>query len=73
MKAADIIKEARRMSGMSQKELADAAGIHAPNLSNYERGKSVPRFDTLVQILSVTDYELAVVKNGRIVIGEEEE
>ena len=39
--------ERRRALGLSQKQLAEASGIHQSDLSRIEHGRSNPTFDTL--------------------------
>lgn len=44
---ADRLRTQREDAALSQRELADAAGIHYTMISRYERGESTPTTDTL--------------------------
>ncbi len=44
------IAAARSAVGMSQMDLADAAGMHFTAISRLERGERAPRFNTLIQV-----------------------
>ncbi|HEY1133489.1 MAG TPA: helix-turn-helix domain-containing protein [Nocardioides sp.] len=44
------IRSARRAAGMSQSELARAAGVAQPNLSAYETGRRAPSAEVLARI-----------------------
>lgn len=61
----------RELSGKSQAEVARAAGIGKSQLSKYENGKELPKFDSLGKVLSILDisplmffYGLAVLEKG---------
>ena len=47
------IKEARKMSGMTQKELAARLDVSVSTLSEYESGKYDPRSDVLCEIADI--------------------
>ena len=47
------IKEARKMSGMTQKELAARLAVSVSTLSEYESGKYDPRSDVLCEIADI--------------------
>ena len=49
----EIVKKHRRMSGLSQAELAKLAGVGKTVVFDLEHGKQSIRYDTLVKILSV--------------------
>jgi predicted nucleotidyltransferase/DNA-binding XRE family transcriptional regulator len=51
MSPADIIKQARRAAGISQRELAVRAGTSQPAIARYESGRAVPAIDTLERLL----------------------
>jgi len=44
------LEELRKEKGLNQDELADKVGISRATLSDYERGKTEPRFSTLLKI-----------------------
>lgn len=49
----ELIKKHRRMSGLSQGELAKLAGVGKTVVFDLEHGKQSMRYDTLTKILSV--------------------
>lgn len=49
----DIVKKHRRMSRLSQAELAKLAGVGKTVVFDLEHGKESIRFDTLRKVLSV--------------------
>ena len=51
MVARQLILFARRSSGMSQRELAVAAGVKQPTLSAYENGHRQPTVRTVERLL----------------------
>ncbi len=53
--------EARRQRGWSQAELGQRVGLPQMHISGIETGKVVPRFDTLLEIVRVLDYDLLLV------------
>ena len=54
----EIIKKHRRMSGLSQAELAKLAGVGKTVVFDVEHGKQSIRFDTLTKILSVLNISI---------------
>lgn len=52
MNAARALREARRLAGMSQAELARRAGVPRQLVNQIERAARVPRVDTLTRILA---------------------
>jgi len=55
-----ILRNARLWEGLSQKELADEAGITQQAVSQYERGQRMPVIDSLVRIGSVLGNQVIV-------------
>lgn len=49
------VRRIRRAKGLSQKVLAQTAGISLPGLQNIERRRSVPRVDTLTALAEVLE------------------
>jgi len=49
----ELIRKHRRMSGLSQAELAKFAGVGKTVVFDLEHGKQSIRYDTLTKILSV--------------------
>ena len=55
--------EAREKKGLSQKELAELAGVKQPAIARLENMKATPQIDTLFKVLESLDYTLAIVLN----------
>lgn len=53
--------EAREAKGLSQKQLAQLAGLKQPAIARLESMKATPQIDTLFKILQPLGYTLAVV------------
>jgi len=49
----EIIKYHRNNSGLSQKELADLAGVGKTVIFDIEKGKATVQMDTLLKVLKV--------------------
>ncbi|MHA7984835.1 helix-turn-helix domain-containing protein [Rathayibacter sp. CAU 1779] len=54
--APSLVSAARRDAGLTQRELAERAGIAQPNLAAIEAGRRVPSDDLLERILRAADY-----------------
>ena len=61
MKAESILKRARKISGLSQRELADRSGVAQPVIARIEAGKASPRADTLDRLLDSCGFDLTLV------------
>lgn len=61
MRAGSIVREARLAAGLTQRELADRAGVLQPALARIERDRASPRFDTLDLLLRACGRGLEVV------------
>lgn len=57
-KAGQLIRSARNDVGMTQAELALAAGIHQPTVAAYESGRRMPSDDTLRKVLAAARLRL---------------
>ncbi len=57
----DGIKEARVRRGWGQRELGAEVGLPQPHISAIESGETVPRFDTLLDIVRVLGLDLLLV------------
>lgn len=53
--------EVRKRRGWSQAELGQKVGLPQMHISGIETGKVVPRFDTLLDLVRVLDYDLLLV------------
>jgi len=49
--AGRILRQARRRAGLTQRALAERAGVPQPTVARIERGTTVPRVDTLDKLL----------------------
>jgi transcriptional regulator with XRE-family HTH domain len=52
-----LIREARRLGGLTQADLARRLGTNQSAVSNWERGRDTPRVDTLARILEACGFE----------------
>lgn len=57
----DHIKQARVNRGWSQRKLGAEVRLPQPHISAIESGETVPRFDTLLDIVRVLDLDLVLV------------
>lgn len=55
------LKAARVKRGWSQRELGSRVGLPQTHISLIEGGKTVPRFDTLLDLVRVLDRDLVLV------------
>jgi transcriptional regulator with XRE-family HTH domain len=60
------LRESRRKRGWSQAELGRRAGLPQMHISGIESGKIVPRFDTLLDLARVLDYDLVMAPRALI-------
>jgi predicted nucleotidyltransferase/DNA-binding XRE family transcriptional regulator len=58
--AAEVIREARRRSGLSQAELARRVGVSQPVISAYESGRREPGLAMLTKLVAGTGHRLRV-------------
>ena len=57
-RAAALLQLARLRAGLSQRELAERAGVSAEMISAYERDKRQPTVPTLERLLRAAGFEL---------------
>ena len=55
---------ARRRAGFSQEELARRCGLHRTEIGHQEKGRMLPRVDTLLKLTAVLAVEPAVLLKG---------
>jgi HTH-type transcriptional regulator/antitoxin HipB len=55
-----IVREHRRLSGLSQAELAKLAGVGKTVVFDIEHGKDSVQFDTLKKVLAVLNIQLVL-------------
>jgi DNA-binding XRE family transcriptional regulator len=53
--------EAREAQGLTQKQLAEAAGVKQSAVARLETLKATPQIDTLFKVLTPMGYKLAIV------------
>lgn len=61
MHAAQLVREARRAVGLSQRDLADRVGIAQPALADIERGAHDTSSGQLDRLLRFTGYRVAIL------------
>jgi predicted transcriptional regulator len=66
MKASRLLRTARRRAGLSQRDLADLAGVPQPAIARIESGRVQPRVDTLGRLLRACGWDLEVVPRSGI-------
>jgi transcriptional regulator with XRE-family HTH domain len=52
-----LVRDARRLAGLTQSELASRLGTTQSVVSRWERGLDVPRVDTLARVLQACGFE----------------
>ncbi len=57
-----FVKQWRRQEGLTQKELAERAGVGKSFISDLERGKATLRMDKVNQVLALFGHEVGPVK-----------
>jgi transcriptional regulator with XRE-family HTH domain len=57
---ADLIVQARRTAGLTQRELATRAGTTQSSIARWESGRSEPAFGTVVRLLRLCGFVLDV-------------
>ncbi len=58
------LREAREQAGLSQEDLAIAAGIHRTEVSLLERGEREPRLTTIVKLSRALELAPAALLDG---------
>ena len=72
MKLSEFIKEKRRVSNLTQTQLAEKAGVGLRFLRELEQGKETLRLDKVNQVLKLFGYELGPVGLNRKKLMNEE-
>lgn len=60
------LKAARLNRGWSQLELGQRIGLPQMHISGIETGKIAPRFDTLLDLVRILDYDLLLVPRSLV-------
>ena len=63
MTAGKIIREARKVAGLSQHELAERASVPRQSIARWESGNVEPGFDTVRKLLRACGYDLSLVRH----------
>lgn len=59
-KLIEKLVETRKAKSMTQKELADLAGLSQQAISRLELEKHIPKMDTLIRLLDSLDLEITI-------------
>jgi transcriptional regulator with XRE-family HTH domain len=57
----DLVREARRRAGLSQRQLAERAGTTQSAIARLETGRSTPSFDTVLRLVRLCGLDLDVM------------
>jgi transcriptional regulator with XRE-family HTH domain len=57
----DLVREARRRAGLSQRQLAERAGTTQSAIARIETGRSTPSFDTVLRLVRLCGLDLDVM------------
>lgn len=58
--AGDLVREARRRAGLTQRELAERAGTTQSAIARLEAGRTRPAFDTVLRLIAHCGFRLDV-------------
>jgi transcriptional regulator with XRE-family HTH domain len=57
----DLVREARRRAGLTQRELAEKAGTTQSALARLEAGRTAPSFDLVLRLVRLCGYDLDIM------------
>ena|SRR4051794_10896889 len=60
MYGGDLVREARRRAGLTQRELASRAGTTQSSIARLETGQTGPSFDLVVRLIQLCGFRLDV-------------
>lgn len=60
MLGADLVREARKRAGLTQRELAERAGTTQSAIARLERDRTSPSFDAVVRLVRLCGFRLHV-------------
>ena len=60
MTGADLVREARRRAGLTQRELAERAGTTQSAVARLESGRTSPSFDQVLRLIKLCGFRLDV-------------
>ncbi|MGE4268183.1 MAG: type II toxin-antitoxin system Y4mF family antitoxin [Deferribacterales bacterium] len=61
MELAEIIKDTRKAAGLTQKELADHAGVAKNLVYDLEKGKMTVRYENILKVLDVLNIKIEYI------------
>jgi transcriptional regulator with XRE-family HTH domain len=61
----DLVREARKRAGLSQRELADKAGTSQSAIARLESGRNRPAFDDVLRLVRLCGMDLDVTMGER--------
>ncbi len=65
-----ILKAARLNRNWSQAELGQRLGLPQMHISGIETGKIIPRFDTLLDLVRILDYDLLLTPRSLVPVAQ---
>jgi transcriptional regulator with XRE-family HTH domain len=60
MLGGDLVREARRRAGLTQRELAERAGTTQSAIARLESGRTSPSFDLVIKLIKACGFRLDV-------------
>ena len=60
MTGADLVREARKRAGLTQRELAERAGTTQSAVARLESGRTSPSFDSVLRLIRLCGFRLDV-------------
>jgi len=61
----DLVREARKRAGLSQRELADKAGTSQSAIARLESGRTRPAFDDVLRLVRLCEMDLDIMLSER--------
>lgn len=61
MELAEIIRDARKAAGLTQKELADHAGVAKNLVYDLEKGKMTVRYENILKVLNILNIKIEFI------------
>ncbi|MBK9357644.1 MAG: helix-turn-helix transcriptional regulator [Bacteroidales bacterium] len=72
MHLSEFVKEKRRLTGLTQPDLAEKAGVGLRFVRELEQGKGTLRLDKVNQVLKLFGYEVGAIPANRKILTDEE-
>ncbi|MBK9357685.1 MAG: helix-turn-helix transcriptional regulator [Bacteroidales bacterium] len=72
MQLSEFVKEKRRLTGLTQPDLAEKAGVGLRFVRELEQGKGTLRLDKVNQVLKLFGYEVGAIPVNRKILTDEE-